>query len=116
MEIWTLYWEIIISSGNILTIDARVAPAPTPTKIAGNAQQINVDNDAMRVIILTLVDSFSGIKIYNSIIITTFVAVWPLSRKIFFISSVLIFLSDLYAMSTFPALKSTSTFLTNLSW
>ena len=59
----------------MLTIDARVAPAPIPTKIAGNAQQINVDNDAMRVIILTLVDSFSGIKIYNSIIITTFVAV-----------------------------------------
>ena len=66
---------MIISSGSTLTIDARVAPAPIPTKIAGSAQQINVEKEAMRVIILILVDSFSGVKIYNSMIITTFVAV-----------------------------------------
>jgi len=49
---------MIISSGNILTIDANVAPAPSPTKTAGNAQQINVENDAIKVIILSFVDSF----------------------------------------------------------
>ena len=57
-----------------MTIDARVAPAPMDTNNAGNAQQINVDDDAKRVIIPILLDSgFCGIT-YSSFIIT-FVAV-----------------------------------------
>ncbi len=47
-EIQTLYLEIIINSGKIFTIDARVAPAPRLTNIAGRAQHIKVDDEARR--------------------------------------------------------------------
>ena len=79
-----------MSCGNMLTIDARVAPAPIDTKNAGNAQQINVDEDAKRVIIPIFVDSGFFDITYSSFIIT-FVAACPLIRNIFFISSTSIF-------------------------
>lgn len=48
-DMYILYFEIIISWGKTLTIDAKVAPAPRATNKAGNAQHINVDDDAKRV-------------------------------------------------------------------
>ena len=40
---------MIISSGKIFTIDARVAPAPRATNMAGSAQHINVEDEASSV-------------------------------------------------------------------
>ena len=98
---------MIISCGNIFTKDAKVAPAPIKTNKAGKAQQINVDDDAKRLIIAILVDS-TDINYIS--FITTLVAVCPLMRNIFFISSTLIFFVYEYATNTLPAFKSTFTF------
>ena len=46
MEIVTLYWETTINWGKKLTIDAKVAPAPSRTNRAGKAQHISVDEEA----------------------------------------------------------------------
>ncbi len=115
MEIYTLYLEIIISWGKIFTIDAKVAPAPTATKIAGKAQHINVDDDASKARNPNLFDSLLLSTIYNIFLIITLVAVWPFDKNIFLISSMSISFEFEYAMSTFPVSRFTSTFFTALS-
>ena len=57
-EIQTLNLEMIISSGKILIIDARVTPAPKETNKAGSAQHIKVVDEAKRVRNPMLFDSF----------------------------------------------------------
>ena len=57
-EIQTLNLEMIINSGKIFTIDARVAPAPKKTNKAGSAQHIKVVDEAIRVRNPILLDSF----------------------------------------------------------
>ena len=47
MEIDTLCSDITINCGNTLVSEANVAPAPTATNNAGNAQQISVVDDAI---------------------------------------------------------------------
>ena len=59
MEIVTLYWETTINWGKKLTIDAKVAPAPSRTNRAGKAQHISVDEEAKSVINPSLMDSLS---------------------------------------------------------
>tara|TARA_B100000900_G_C20256013_1_gene583980 strand:- start:77 stop:229 length:153 start_codon:yes stop_codon:yes gene_type:complete len=49
---------MIINSGKIFTIDARVAPAPKKTNKAGSAQHIKVVDEAIRVRNPILLDSF----------------------------------------------------------
>ena len=49
---------MIISSGKILIIDARVTPAPKETNKAGSAQHIKVVDEAKRVRNPMLFDSF----------------------------------------------------------
>jgi len=41
-----LYWDSTINTGNTPTRLAKLAPAPTATKSAGRAQQINVEVEA----------------------------------------------------------------------
>jgi hypothetical protein len=48
IEISILYTETAIRNGNADTILAKVAPAPTATNNAGNAQHKSVEDDAMR--------------------------------------------------------------------
>ena len=48
IEISILYTETVIKNGIVDTILAKVAPAPTATNSAGNAQQKRVVDDAMR--------------------------------------------------------------------
>ena len=93
IDISTLYCEIIISCGKLLVKVANVAPAPIATNIAGIAQHINVEDDTTRLIIPNSDDLISRGIFYSSFIIT-FVAVWPLIRNMFFISSISIFLVD----------------------
>ena len=47
MEIDTLCSDITINWGKTLVSEANVAPAPTATNNAGNAQQISVVDDAI---------------------------------------------------------------------
>lgn len=46
IDIITLYFEIVIKKGKNVSKLAKLAPAPSNTKTAGSAQQINVDVDA----------------------------------------------------------------------
>ncbi len=41
-----MYCDRVIKKGNTVIKLAKLAPAPSATKIAGKAQQINVDEDA----------------------------------------------------------------------
>ena len=43
---YSLYWDRVIKKGNTVIKLAKDAPAPTTTNNAGNAQHINVDDDA----------------------------------------------------------------------
>ena len=74
MDICTLYCEIIISCGKVLVKEAKVAPAPIATNIAGRAQHINVEDDAIRLITPSF-DNFIRCNIFYSSFMITFVAV-----------------------------------------
>jgi hypothetical protein len=41
-----LYWDKVIRKGKIVIRLAKLAPAPSATKIAGRAQQIKVEEEA----------------------------------------------------------------------
>ena len=75
IDMYILYLEISISSGKIFTIEAKVAPAPRATKIAGKAQHINVDDDASKARKPNLFDSLLSSTAYNIFLIVTLVAV-----------------------------------------
>jgi len=48
-EMYTLYFDISIIRGNVVTKVANEAPAPTRTKSDGSPQHINVDAEAKSV-------------------------------------------------------------------
>ena len=48
-EMYTLYLDISIIKGNVLTKVAKEAPAPTRIKSDGRPQHINVDAEAKSV-------------------------------------------------------------------
>ena len=66
IEIITLYFEIVIKNGKNVSKLAKLAPAPSNTKAAGSAQQINVDVDANKEkkFIVLLFKIFFTFKLY----------------------------------------------------